>query len=83
MNEACAVHRWGYLIIALIRSQYGRLDYEFLAMRALAAFRRFAMRLRAYLIGSSSTVSGSYSSAHSLASAWPSCLGSASAVSHS
>ena len=31
MNEACAGHRWSYLIIALIRSQYGGLDYEFLA----------------------------------------------------
>ena len=26
MNEARAGHRWDYLIIALIRSQYGRLD---------------------------------------------------------
>ena len=32
--------------------------YLFLAMRALAALRRLAMRLRAYLIGSSSTASG-------------------------
>jgi hypothetical protein len=42
-------------------------DYFLWAMRALAALRRFAMRLRAYLIGSSSIVLGSYSSAHSLA----------------
>jgi hypothetical protein len=83
MTEASAGRRWGYLIIALIRSQHGRLDYEFLAMRTLAAFRRLAMRLRAYLIGSSSTASGSYSSAHSFASVWRSCWGSNSASSHS
>jgi hypothetical protein len=33
--------------------------YLSLAIRALAAFRRFAIRLRAYLIGSSSTIFGS------------------------
>jgi arsenite oxidase large subunit len=55
--------------------------WPFLAIRALAAFRRFAMRARAYLIGSSSTMSGSYSSAHSLASMWFGWLGSAIASS--
>ncbi len=39
--------------------EYGQVDHLFLATRAFAALRRFAMRLRAYVIGSSSTVLGS------------------------
>ena len=42
----------------------------FFLARALAALRRFAIRLSAYFIATSSMTLGSYSSSHSLASAW-------------
>jgi hypothetical protein len=51
----------------------------FFARRVAAALRRLAMRLRAYLIGSSSMNLGSYSSNHSTASSWFGWPGSAMA----
>ncbi len=53
----------------------------FFARRVAAALRRLAMRLRAYLIGSSSMILGSYSSNHSTASPWFGWSGSAMASS--